>query len=656
MQKIPVLVVFCLLLAAAAACSTQRKWKQLSAHGTSASLQLPSDARDRASPSTAETLRDTITVRDESGRKLILMRAVKDEATGEMVASDVLDAAVVTARFRHVAERFGTVELEFDISVSDSLQDSRWQLCFTPEMHILADTMRLEPILITGKAFRSAQLRGWQQYERFLLSLARDSLHFVDTRQLEIFLQRNIPDIYRFKTDSSLVSDEQFASAFGVTQQQALEHYTNRLLIRSHVRRMGRKDRMRKKWVPHPIQREGIRLDSVIRDGEGRFVYRYVQLLHTRPGLKKVDIVLHGSIQDAGTQRYALSDSKPLTFYISSLSGLMEERERYKMQIVERRAEANTSCNIAFSPARSELNPSLGDNAAEFRRIGRLLGSLLENEVFDLDSIEICASSSPDGEERMNARLARSRAESVTAHFRKHIRHYRDSLERVRGFSVDENGRIVRSAPLPRIPLSARSVGEDWGGLTQEVEADTLLSEAQKAAYRRILADDRPDRREAALRRESFYPRLREQFYPRLRRVRMAFHLHRKGMVKDTVHTTVIDSLYRAGLDALRDHDYERALELLRPYGDYNTAVAFLARDYPASARVILEKEAPSPRRDYLLALAYAREGEEEKAVQHYLDACRQEPSFVHRGHLDPEIAALIRLYGLDRRDEDENL
>ena len=50
-----------------------------------------------------------------------------------------------------------------------------------------------------------------------------------------------------------------------------------------------------------------------------------------------------------------------------------------------------------------------------------------------------------------------------------------------------------------------------------------------------------------------------------------------------------------------------------------------------------------------LLALIYARRGDDQQAVQHYLDACRQERSYVSRGNLDPEIATLIRKYGLNK-------
>ena len=40
--------------------------------------------------------------------------------------------------------------------------------------------------------------------------------------------------------------------------------------------------------------------------------------------------------------------------------------------------------------------------------------------------------------------------------------------------------------------------------------------------------------------------------------------------------------------------------------------------------------------------------------VDRFLRACRQEPSYVHRGNLDPEISHLIKAYKLNGYDGDE--
>lgn len=646
---LPILLLALILTA----CSSSYKVRKLRTNGTMPVLRLPGESA-RPEPLLPEgtPASDTLTVKDEEGNEYLIMRAVRDEESGEMVASEHLQAAVVTARFRNVAERRGWIDLAFQIRVSDSLQDSRWQLRFFPEMYLLGDTLELDSVFITGKGFRQAQLRGYQQYERFLRSIARDSAHFVDEFQLEVFLERNLPQIYGYKSDTSRVSDEEFASAFGVTGRQALEHYTNKLLIRANARKVGRKRRMWEKYIRNPIVREGIRLDTVLRGENGDFIYNYTHTLHTRPRLRKVDVVLKGAIHDEKKCLYRIPPGPPLTFYISSLSAFAQPMERYLTRVVERRAQANTVCNLDFASGRSDIQLSLGENEAELYRIRSILASLLDNEIFDLDSVVVRASCSPEGRYVSNVALAQRRSERVCTHFQQFIRHYSDSLHRYRGFSVDEEGRIVHAVRAPRIAFRSHSIPEDWEGLSEAVAADTVLREAEKMRFSELYALSDPDRREAAMRGESFYPYMKKSLYPRLRSVRFQFHLHRKGMVKDTVHTTVPDTVYREGLQALIDHDYEKAFSLLKGYEDYNAAVAALALDRNAYARMVLQKQPSSPRIDYMLALLYAREGEYELAVQHYLDACRKDPSLVHRGNLDPEISALVRRYDLKMSEE----
>ena len=106
---------------------------------------------------------DTLVVQDAQGNEMILMKAIKDE-NGDMVATDVISAAVVEARFRNVAERHGKVDIAFQIRVPKEMQDEEWQLRFYPEMHIMEDTLHMERVIITGSKYRKAQLRGYQQY------------------------------------------------------------------------------------------------------------------------------------------------------------------------------------------------------------------------------------------------------------------------------------------------------------------------------------------------------------------------------------------------------------------------------------------------------------------------------------------------------------
>ena len=646
-------------LAAAAlllfSCGVSRKAQSLARGDVSATLKLRDEEPLLPEMEALRShRRDTIRVTGLNGEEMFLMNAVQDE-NGEMVAHDVIDAAVVTARFRNVAERHGKVDLEFQIIVPEAMQDSKWQLRFFPDMYVLGDSIRLEPVVITGRDYRKAQLKGYQQYERFLASIVSDTTRFINVWQLELFLQRNIPEVYAFRSDSTEVSDEQFASVYGITEQQAVDHYTNKIAKRWNNRKKSLRDRMYRKYIKVPIVTEGIRLDTILRDVNGDFIYNYVQTISTRPKLRKVDIVLSGEVWESDRKVYLMSRSEPLTFYISSLSSFVDGKERYLTRVIERRAQANTACYVDFASGSSEVDISLSNNRDEIGRIRGNLAQLIEDTVYDLDSIVVTASASPEGSARANRSLAQRRSESVCRYFEDYIRHYRDSLDREGGFSIGEDGEVVHGVHRPDIRFIARNGGENWKMLDALIRKDSTVTDAQKEEYTRLRASAADlDALEEGLRRQPYYRYLREQVYPRLRTVRFDFHLHRKGMVKDTVHTTELDTTYMLGVQAIRDRDYERAVSYLRTYADYNTAVAYCALDYNASALSILETLEPTAEVLYMRAVVYTRLGRVQEAVQCYVNSCELNPAYIHRGNLDPEIAALIKTYDLNRQNDSD--
>ncbi len=644
-----------LTLVCFAGCGPQRKLERLRRQSLGAQMVIADEKELPEIEMGAEPRRDTMVVEDPDGNQVLIMRAVKDE-NGEMVATDILQAARVTARFRNVAERSGRVDLNFRIIVPEAMQDRDWQLRFYPDLFIREDSLRLDPILITGESYRKAQLKGYEHYQKFLDSIAADSTHFIDRFQLEMFLRRNLPDIYRYKTDSTSVSDEEFRSHYGITERQALTHYTNQLVVRRNRWKVGRKDQMFRKYVKVPIVTEGLRLDTVIVSPDGDILYDYVQSIHVTPSLRKATVLLSGDIFEEDRRIYRVPRTEPLTFYISSISGLSDDAVRYKTVVTERRVQANTACYIDFDQGRAEIRKEIGHNREEMARIEGNLRSLLQNRDFDMDSIVVTASCSPEGSYEHNRKLSMRRSESVSTYFEGFLRHYRDSVRRS-GFHIGMDDTYQEEAPA-EIKLLSRNNPENWTMLDALVREDEKLSEREKEEYERTAALREFDLREQRLQKLPSYRHIRENLYPRLRTVRFYFHLHRKGLQKDTIHTTVVDSVYMRGLQAIRDREYEQAVTLLRPYKDYNTAVAFCALDYNASALEVLEPMERTDRVLYLLAILYSRQGDDRKAVESYLKACRLNPTFIHRGNLDPEIAGLIRRYGLDRelQEDDNNL
>ena len=670
--NIVLLVVVCLLISG---CGTSRKVERMQQRLMRAEIgmvEMPGQAGHDGCRSgenwiagrVGNDYRDTTLVAELDGP--IIMNAVRDE-DGNMVATDVIKAASVTARFRNVAERGGKVNIEFMVTVPKDMMDPQWQLRFYPRMYVLEDTLGLDPILITGQEYRNEQMRGYRRYEKFLQSIVTDSMEFVNMRLLEIFIERNIPALYAFRTDSTFVSDAEFASAFGVTEQQAVEHYTNKLAKSANERRKARKEERFRHYVKVPIE-QGFRLDTVIRETNGDFRYVYSYALASRPRLRKVDVVLSGAIYQEDVKIYDIPECEPLTYYISSLSAFVDGTERYMTKVIERKVSANTACYVEFEHDRYEVDESLGYNRDEIGRIKKNLSALIDNDEFEMDSIVVTASSSPEGTVAYNTRLTQRRSEAVAEYFRRFIDEYLDSVKVDEGFVVDMTG-DPRSEPgmtgeeYPETPVRrsfayaqddnkkdrdgyriqfiARNDAENWRMLDVLVAEDTVMSYEEKIAYIKACEVADLDVREEVLQNLGCYRHLREKVYPRLRTVKFNFYLHRKDMQKDTVHTTVIDSTYMAGVQAIRDRDYETAVTLLRPYQDYNAAVAFCALDYNASALAILERFHRTDQVNYMLAIVYSRLGEIEKAARCYEEACRQNPGFVHRGNLDPEISRL---------------
>lgn len=624
----------------------------------SVSFNMPQKSAVPAEIQAQKFVQDTIIIKDADGNETFLMKAIEDEETGEMVATEVLQAATVTARFQNLAERRGKVDLEFLVTVPAGMMHEKWQFRLYPDLFVLGDSTRLEPVLITGKAYREAQLRGYERYSKFLSRIIQDDMEFLNIYQFELFLQRNIPELFAFKTDSSFVSEAAFKSEYGLDEQEVVEHYINKARRKANNQLKRKRGKMQDKYIPAPIVTEGIRLDSVVTTNQGDIVYHYVQTIETRPKLKKATILLAGDIYEADKMIYHLPEMEPLVYYISSMSSFADESiVKYLTKVIERRAEANTAYKIDFEVAKSEIKPELGENAKEIARIKENLASLMQNEVFDLDSISINATASPEGSYDLNSRLAHSRSVSVTNYFTKYIKHYKDSLEREKGFSMvvgdDMDETIVAQEKMPDIRLTPRSTPENWEDLAEYIRRDTVMTDDQKNEYFDHHDKHKPDAREAKLKNYSWYPHMKKNIYPKLRTVKFNFFLHRKGMVKDTVHTTVVDSTYTKGVWALKDMDYDTAISMLAPYNDYNTAVAYIGKDRNLSALQILEPMERTAPVNYLLGILYSRIGEVQKAVECYMLSVEQEPMYRHRGNLDPEISVLIKQYGLFKEEEE---
>ncbi len=617
-------IPLCLAALAVLSCAMERRLSEISQGGAGVEISIPGDiAEDDDIPeySVPEAWAPENALQEAGSRDgPLIMNAIKDSETGEMVATDVISASRVVARFRNVAERNGNVLVEFDISVPAGMTDSQWRLKFIPEMDMAGKVSSLEPIYITGKGYREAQLRGYERYMAFLASIITDSSELVHVGQLEKFLMRHFPDTYAMKTDSSFVSDPQAENLFGVSQKQALEHYTRHVLVSRNERRKRNREKMFRRYVKDPVITEGIRLDTVLVSADGDICYRYVQPVRSFPGLRKIIVSLRGEVYRDGEMVHPLARPEDLVFYVSSLSSLVDDTPRYRTKVLQRVVYDNTRAFIDFRKDSADIDTLLEGNSSELARVRKCIAEITSRSEYVLDSMSVTASCSPEGLYSYNASLAGRRAESILEYIRKD---FPDSL----------SGRL-RSASVP----------ENWTQFGLLVKSDTVLSEASRKRILALMEKNDKDSVEMSFRTLPEYRYMREKIYPKLRSVKFDFWLHRRDMEKDTVHTSELDTVYMKGVEAIRNMDYKTAVDLLRPYQDYNSALAYLSSGYDESALAVLSGiRDRTYRSNYLMAVTLARLGRRQEAVEFYRRSAEMEPSMVHRANLDPEIAALVR-------------
>ena len=610
------------LLGVVLSCSPYRKMQKIRSGAVEMTLSVPEEPpieEEEDSEVQIDSIRSTLS--DEP----IIMNAIKDTETGEMIATDVINASKVTARFRNVAERAGYVSISFDVSVPAAMSDSEWQLKILPFMAIQEDTVLLDALYITGEKYRAEQLRGYQRYRAFLASIITDTTDFIRLGQLEIFIERHYPETYAMKRDSSIIPAPQAENLFGVTQREALIHYTKQMKWRFNERRKGRAGKMYEKYVKDPIVTEGIRLDTVLTSSDGDFIYRYVHTFRSRPKLRKVTVSLDGKLYEKGECIHEFPFPDELTFYISSLSTLVDDRPKYRMFVLERTVYDNTKAFIDFRQGSSVVDTLLGDNASELRRVLRCIDDVVARDDLELDSLVIVASCSPEGSYALNRKLSAARSEAVRRYIGRYVpEEWRDSL---------------KASELP----------ENWEQLRKLVASDTVMSASVKEKIAALIDGMKdPDRVETRIASMPEYRYLREKVYPKLRSVRFDFHMHRTGMLKDTVHTTELDTVYMAGIEALKSLDYKKAVSVLRPYDDYNAALAFMSADYNHSALDVLGRlDDTDPKVCYLKAMVLSRLGLHDEALKYYDLCLAYDPYMRHRANLDPEMHLLVK-----RREE----
>ena len=367
---------------------------------------------------------------------------------------------------------------------------------------------------------------------------------------------------------------------------------------------------------PYP---EDVRLDSLV-EGRSTVTYYYSQEVKTDETSKKMLVTLQGQVLAVDDSAYRLPPSDTLSYIVSSMLSFVDTLPRYCIKVIDKFVTVEDRNLIQFFVGDTRVVDTLGDNRRQLDKITGLMRQIVEQQEFWVDTITLTAASSPEGAYAFNERLSQGRAAALKRYL---VRRY--------GRSIDTM-------------LTVRWVAEDWAELTTRIRTDREIVN-RDAILELIAAEKNPDRREQAIRLRfpKEYAYIRSVIYPQLRAVNFRYNLRRKGMVKDTIHTTELDTTYARGVELLQKRKYAKALYILNDYNDRNTVVAHLSLDHNERAMELLAAMPEDAATEYLRAIACSRLGRKEEGRRHFLEACRLDERMEYRGNLDPEIAELLK-------------
>ena len=367
---------------------------------------------------------------------------------------------------------------------------------------------------------------------------------------------------------------------------------------------------------PYP---EDVRLDSLV-EGRSTVTYYYSQAVKTDETSKKMLVTLQGQVLAVDDSAYRLPPSDTLSYVVSSMLSFVDTVPRYRIKVIDKFVTVEDRNYIKFFVGDTRVVDTLGDNRRQLDKIAGLMRRIVEQQEFYVDTITLTAASSPEGAYAFNDRLSQGRAAALKRYL---VRRY--------GRSIDTM-------------LTVRWVAEDWAELTNRIRTDREIVN-RDAILELIAAEKNPDRREQAIRLRfpKEYAYIRSVIYPQLRAVNFRYSLRRKGMVKDTIHTTELDTAYARGVELLQKRKYAKALYILNDYNDRNTVVAHLSLDHNERAMELLATMPKDAVTEYLRAIACSRLGRKAEGREHFLEACRLDGRMEYRGNLDPEIAELLK-------------
>ncbi|MDH6305655.1 outer membrane protein OmpA-like peptidoglycan-associated protein [Parabacteroides sp. PF5-5] len=231
---------------------------------------------------------------------------------------------------------------------------------------------------------------------------------------------------------------------------------------------------------------------------ENRKVVRYRQAVPYENWMREAQLDVQTDLCGCGGEP-AEWDSRKLANRII-LEGVKEYNPTIHVAYIRPEAEQvkarseQSDVFLDFPVARTEINPSFGNNPRELAKIEQIIGGIRSDKNLTVTSVLITGYASPEGNVNTNNQLARGRAEA--------LRNY-----------------LSMRAGIPSHLYQIGYGGEDWEGLARLVQQSYIEPKGTILSIINYYNPEERKNRLKALNGGGPYQQMLHQLYPQLRRV-----------------------------------------------------------------------------------------------------------------------------------------
>lgn len=302
-----------------------------------------------------------------------------------------------------------------------------------------------------------------------------DTTIVVKKHLLGIFLDRNFPEYKNgINTDCK--------SAYGVTVQEAIDHYSKEKL--KHYAYLSDKD--------NPANETSrLKKNHIITDS-----------IH-RTESDSIPVILKPSGSYENPEVYECI-SKQMT----------DTEQKGREQNVSMSAKPEIlHARLVFRKGSSDIDVTAGDNLKEIEKIQFWINRCVTDESIAVDSVAVESSSSPEGSFRHNQNLSKERGNALVA-----------LLEKLNADAIKKADNTHPTIFADMLELT--DIPENWATLEEKIAKDRVLTFEQKMDFIDICEIPDCDEREKHLYSKSYYPHIKNSIYPELRYASLYIRFH----------------------------------------------------------------------------------------------------------------------------------